>query len=60
MEEREASSGAHAWVMGSVTETGYRGLLLISLCDLGQDKAPSGSSDSQTPGHSSSTWEQWL
>ena len=38
---------ASMWVMVSVAETGHRGLLLISLCDLRQDTDSSGSSDSR-------------
>lgn len=51
MKERETSDVANGWVIVSVTETGCRDLLLISLCDLGQDTDFSGS---QTPGHSRS------
>lgn len=47
MREREASGGATGRVMVSVAETGCRGLLLISQCDLGQDTNSSGSRDSQ-------------
>ena len=38
---------ASMWAMVSVTETGHRGLLLISPCDLRQDTDSSGGSDSR-------------
>lgn len=47
MRDREASGGATGWVTVSVAETGCRGRLLISQCDLGQDTNSSGSRDSQ-------------
>lgn len=44
---RHLADGATDWVVGSIPETGHRGLLLISLYDLGQDTNSSGHRDSQ-------------
>lgn len=46
-DDRGRQPVASMWAMVSVTETGHRGLLLISPCDLRQDTDSSGGSDSR-------------